>query len=508
LQIIILKSICFKKPEKVVSLKKGVVKRISVGCLILLSWIGMMVLLIEKEGLIKDEPPKESLRAIIPATTYLDTWKGIYINDRWIGYHHAILAPMERGYRLNSTSYLRFKMFNQLNSLSLLTIQELDSEYRLINFRTRISGVTGITLSGRRLEDQLIVEIHYGDTTYQKTFPAEDDLFLDQSILQIYRGKGLKVGDSYSLSMLNPLTLKTEKMEIRAVKRDGDSLVMETQFAGLISRSWIDRDGQVIREETPNGWVIKREDKKTIERYLASAEGDAVDILRDASVRISEKLKNPRDLFFMKIRVRGVDLKNFSFDGTRQKVIDPLESIIEISSIAPPSEEQREPALKGNSLAPFLKSSVWVDSDNPSIMSMSDKIVGEEPDRWRAATMIGNWVYENVDKAFVSEIPVASSILKNRRGDCNEHTVLFIALARAQGIPAEMCSGLVYLNDGFYYHAWPKVFVGRWVHLDPTLGQAVADATHFELVSGDFSSQAKIALAIGKITIEIVDTDN
>jgi len=99
---------------------------------------------------------------------------------------------------------------------------------------------------------------------------------------------------------------------------------------------------------------------------------------------------------------------------------------------------------------------------------------------------------------------VATSVLKSRKGDCNEHTVLFVALARACGIPAEMCAGLVYMNDGFYYHAWPKVFIGKWVHLDPALGQDIADATHFELVSGGLSSQAKIVLAIGNINIEIL----
>jgi len=464
-----------------------------------------MILLIEKEGLITGSSPKDSLWAIIPATDHLDTWKGIYINKRWIGYHHAILTPTETGYRLNSKSYLRFKMFNQLNSLSLQTIQDLDSGYHLTQFNTTISGVPGITLSGSRRNDQLLVEINYGDATYRKTFSAGNDLFLDQSILQLYRGKNLKVGDSYSLSILNPLTLKTEKIETRAVRKDGDCLVMETQFGGLVSRSWIDSDGQVVREETPNGWVIKREDRATIERYLADAGEDAVDILRNASVPIPGKVHNPRDILFMTIRVTGVDLKNFSFDGTRQRVIDPAGGVVEISSIGPPSGEAARSASRDDTLAPFLKSSVWVDFDNPSIRSMSDKIVGDERDRWRAATMIGSWVYENLDKTFISEIPVASSILKNRKGDCNEHTVLFIALARAQGIPAEMCSGLVYLNDGFYYHAWPKVFVGRWVHLDPTLGQAIADATHFELVSGDFSSQAKIVLAIGKIAIEIVE---
>ena len=89
-------------------------------------------------------------------------------------------------------------------------------------------------------------------------------------------------------------------------------------------------------------------------------------------------------------------------------------------------------------------------------------------------------------------------------GDCNEHTVLFIAMARALGIPAMMSTGLVYTNDGFYYHAWPKVYMGRWVHLDPTFGQSIADATHIELASGDFSAQAKIAMTMGKIKIEFL----
>ena len=35
----------------------------------------------------------------------------------------------------------------------------------------------------------------------------------------------------------------------------------------------------------------------------------------------------------------------------------------------------------------------------------------------------------------------AVEILKERRGDCSEHAVLFVALCRAAGIPARRCSG-------------------------------------------------------------------
>lgn len=486
-------------------MRKGLFIKILVSILIIASWAGMMFLLVEKEGLIRGDFEKTTIREFMPEDIQLDTWKGIYIKDRWVGYLHTILAPWETGYRITSQSYLGFKMFNQPKTLSMMTIQRLDSDYRLVNFQTTISGLTDIILKGKRLGNKLLVEIMYGDTSFKKTFDLKDDLFLDQIIFQIYRGKGLRVGDSYTLNILNPLTMNTEEILVEVVGEEDGDLVMETRFAGLVSRSWINRDGLVVREETPNGWVMKIEDRKTIEKHLAEAKGGSVDILTDVSVSTKRKLHNPGKTRFMKIKVTGVDLTNFDFDGKRQRVIDPDAGIIEISSIFPPANDVMEIAYDEEGLEEFLRPSTWIDSNDPAIRAQAAEIAGNEKNRWNAAQKIGEWVYKSVEKDFTPEVPVATSVLKNRRGDCNEHTVLFVALARASGIPAEMCAGLVYLNDAFYYHAWPKVFVGTWVHLDPTLGQDVADATHFELVSGGLSSQAKIALVIGNINIEILE---
>lgn len=484
-------------------MRKISLRAIVVAILIIVSWAGMMVLLVEKEGLIRGDLEKTTIREFMPEEIQLDTWKGIYLKDRWVGYLHTILAPWETGYRVQSRSYLRFNMFNQTKDLSMLTVQQLDSDYRLTSFQTVISGLAGVTLTGKRLGDRLLVEIRYGETAVEKTFELTDDLFLDQSILQIYRGKDLAVGDSYTLTILNPLTLSTEEIRAEVVEREGDNLVMETQFAGLVSRSWINRDGLVVREETPNGWMMKLEDREAIEKHLAGTQG-AVDLLKDVSVATTRKLRHPRKTNFMRIRVTGIDLKHFTFDGERQKLIDPDSGILEISSVLPPAHGVMELSADRESLTEFLRPSPCVDSDDAAIRAKAAEIAGDEKNRWIAAKKIGEWVYNNIKKSFTPEIPVATSILKSRRGDCNEHTVLFVALARARGIPAEMCAGLVYLNGGFYYHAWPKVFVGKWVHLDPALGQDIADATHFELVSGDLSSQAKIILAIGNINIEIL----
>ena len=54
-------------------------------------------------------------------------------------------------------------------------------------------------------------------------------------------------------------------------------------------------------------------------------------------------------------------------------------------------------------------------------------------------------------------------------------------MARSVGIPARICSGLVFSGNAFYYHFWPEVYVGKWVQMDPTLGQVIADANHILL---------------------------
>ena len=84
---------------------------------------------------------------------------------------------------------------------------------------------------------------------------------------------------------------------------------------------------------------------------------------------------------------------------------------------------------------------------------------------------------EKISSGFGSSLTALESL----SGDCTEHTVLFIALARAAGIPARICSGIAFARDAFYYHFWAEVYVGRWVQMDPTWGQTIADANHIQL---------------------------
>ena len=104
-------------------------------------------------------------------------------------------------------------------------------------------------------------------------------------------------------------------------------------------------------------------------------------------------------------------------------------------------------------------------------------------------------------------------MLRTKVGDCNEHTALYVAMARALGIPARIAVGLVFVRGAFYYHAWPEVYLdegngrGLWLPVDPTFNQFPADATHLRLARGGLDKQAAILPLIGRLKITMLDLE-
>jgi transglutaminase-like putative cysteine protease len=175
------------------------------------------------------------------------------------------------------------------------------------------------------------------------------------------------------------------------------------------------------------------------------------------------------------------------------------------SAAAPP-----EPA---GDLAPYLRPELFLESDAPEIVAEAKKAAeGLDPGRSLAEKLVRH-VNALLEKKPTVSLPSAAEVLRTGVGDCNEHTVLYVAMARALGIPSRIAVGLVYLHGGFYYHAWPEVFVkegadrGRWIAVDPTLNQFPADVTHVRIARGGLDKQAVILTSIGQARMRIVDLD-
>jgi transglutaminase-like putative cysteine protease len=206
------------------------------------------------------------------------------------------------------------------------------------------------------------------------------------------------------------------------------------------------------------------------------------------------------------LRVSGVDLKKLEVDGGRQRLNGDILEIAQESheSMVTHSLPYASFLEEGNRgfLEEYLKETTFVQSKDPAIVALSREIIGEQRDLLEMTRMINKWVYKNIRKVPMITMPVATDVLNIRRGDCNEHTVLFTALSRSAGIPTRIAVGLTYQDGFFYYHAWPEVYFNEWVAVDPTLGQFPADASHIRLLTGDIDRQVQLISIIGKIELE------
>jgi len=195
----------------------------------------------------------------------------------------------------------------------------------------------------------------------------------------------------------------------------------------------------------------------------------------------------------------------FQRDTERQKFKKLPGDKVEVSiTVQPPRpDKRRNRPLADPSGGDNLKASLAVESDKREVKDLAKKVVGEEKDAYAAAEKISRWVYEHVQSAYGFSADRTTDVMRQMKGDCTEHALLAVSLMRAAGIPAKRIDGVIYLkgSDGvpaLMWHEWVSAFVGEWVQLDPTWGQPVADATHFEV--GEETS-AEIAPLIGELQV-------
>ena len=145
-----------------------------------------------------------------------------------------------------------------------------------------------------------------------------------------------------------------------------------------------------------------------------------------------------------------------------------------------------------------------IQCDAPELTRRASEAVAGAGTALEVAEVLTDWVFLNVEKEPTASFPTALDVLRHMKGDCNEHSVLFAALARAAGLPAKVSVGLVYMEGAFYYHAWNEVLLGDvWMPVDATFGQFPAAALRLKLSEGEIGEQAKILGVVGRLGIEV-----
>jgi transglutaminase-like putative cysteine protease len=161
---------------------------------------------------------------------------------------------------------------------------------------------------------------------------------------------------------------------------------------------------------------------------------------------------------------------------------------------------------RDTALARWLAPEPLIQSRNPRIAAQARQIMGRERAPARVAELLTHWVHRSLVRtpAGPGSVPSAVKVLETRRGDCNEATTLFVALARAAGLPSRTVAGLIYVNGRFYYHAWAEVFLNDWIAVDPTFDQYPADAARLRIATGGLARQVELIPLIGRLKLEVL----
>jgi len=167
--------------------------------------------------------------------------------------------------------------------------------------------------------------------------------------------------------------------------------------------------------------------------------------------------------------------------------------------------QQTPPPLPTENLTTFLAPSTFIQSDHPAIQKLASDLTNDMDSPLEKARKLVAWIQKHIQKRPVLSLPDALSTLENRVGDCNEHAVLFAALARAVGIPTKIEAGVVFLRKRFFYHAWNSIYAGRWITVDALFDQIPADVTHIRFASGMQKDQLDILGLIGNLKIQILN---
>ena len=435
---------------------------------------------------------------------------GVYFRSEKIGYASQKLTPEKDGYRLQSESVLRLNLLGATHDVRTRLDMSADPDWAMKQFEFELnSNNLRFSARGEFAGNGLRVETNSGGAATKTELAMRQPPYLLAALKPYLVTQQLEPGKPNVFPTFDPATLSQQFTTVVVEGRERVQIGggMETairvrqEFRGLSVTSWLDGKGRTLKEESPTGLALVRERP---EEAVASpvAKSLALDLIAQTAVPVEAPIAEPQRRESLKVRLAGFNLNHFPLGGRRQRLVgDTLEIRREdlgaIGSYRLPKS--------GAQYAAYLQPSPFVQSDHPQIRALARKILKKEKDALKAAVKIKDWVYRELAKEPTVSIPNALEVLQTKRGDCNEHTVLFTALARAVGIPAKTVVGVVYLRGAFYYHAWSEIWVGEWVSLDSVLNQFPADVTHVKFLEGEIDRQIDMLQLIGNLKIKVME---
>jgi hypothetical protein len=514
-------------------------------------WIGVILLTAAPLGLAgcpRPEAPAGAPEA--PAEkTVSDVWDAVYLEGAKAGSFHTVVREVERDGRkllaATQTMQLNVKREGSVVELRVETGTEETPDGKVVAVsQTTFTGKGKVTQTGRVEDGRLVIRSSPGDEVVKA--PWDDGVLGQARQEDLFRDRKVKPGDhfsytSYELSLQAVTTLRVEvkgyeevdmleenKGKVTRVKRSllrteatPDKVMVggrPMQLPGMTA--WLDDDRAVVRSELElpglGRFTLYRTSKAVAEQAGAATER-LPDLLTTTLVPLDKSIDHSRTAKEIVYRVvlKGDDDPAAAFthdDRQEAKNLKDGACELRVRAVREPAPGEKDNGAGDE----FLKSTYFLDADNPNVKGLARKAVGDESDAWRKALRVEKWVHDHMTVSTGVNYVPASQTATDLRGDCRQHGMLAAAMCRAAGLPARTALGLVYTEDEkkgpvLAFHMWTEVWVkGQWMGLDATLGEGGVGADHIKLADhawGDTQPMAPllaVTRVMGRMSAEVV----
>jgi hypothetical protein len=466
------------------------------------------------------------------------------VAERQVGFASTTIDTSETSIRVTDVLVLQVPAVGTLHRTAAMSRATFSRALRFEGVEAKFDGDMGRFAARGLVIGDTVLTISLASATDSETtrMPLVRPVVLPTILpLRLAFSGELKPGKVYSSVVFDPMLLAQRSVDVTVAAETTlavpdsagfDSTTMawvavhfdtvrafriEARSGGSPTTAWIDAQGHVVRAVNRAGFTMesmafelayvnfRHRDTTRVARASANP-GPGEVVPTTALVARAPPLPRPlagRDtLSLLRVRLSGAAPTGPDFTTGRQRLVgDTL--VVRRQTGTDLTAGYRLPAHERR-LAPFLAPGPWIQSDDARIRTQARLIVGAEGDPARAARLIHDWVAAHVEARVAAGAAGAVRVLETRSGDCNERTVLYVALARAAGLPARAVAGLLYRGGRFYYHAWPEVYLGDWVAVDPALDQFPADAAHVRFVVGGLARQAELVRLIGSLKLEVL----
>jgi len=349
----------------------------------------------------------------------------------------------------------------------------------------------------------LTITITAGGQTRTRTMPWPKGALMPEALRRLQQQKGLAEGTRYKAKAFSPTFMRAIDMEVvvgptkevdllgRVVRLTEVKVTMSTPNGKIDTINYVDSQCDALK--TITSMMGLKMELISCSKQFALSPNDTLEFFERVMLKSPQPLKGLRQAKSATYHLVPKGDAELVFLSSDSQIVrrGKGEVTVTVRLVQPPRNVPFPYKGAEKISLEALKSTQFIQCDDARVKALAQRAVRGAADALDAARRIESFVRsyiktKNLSVGYASAAEVALS----RRGDCTEHAVLTAAMCRAVGIPAQVVSGLAYVeqyagrSDIFAPHAWTRVrLAGKWIDLDSAMDGF--DAGHIAMVAGD-----------------------